>query len=106
MVICRKCYRPLSELADTGRPPAYCSVGCRRAAERELKRLDAQMAEAERMIGVYRRTLEGVGSGTGQPGRPRQHFDWWSGELSRLEARMRELLETAPKTPETAQETL
>lgn len=43
---CRKCGTPLSTPL-TGRPPAYCSVGCRRAAEYERKRLQRHLEQLE-----------------------------------------------------------
>ncbi len=38
----------------TGRPPTYCSVGCRRTAEYELRRLDRRLGSLE----VQRDTIQ------------------------------------------------
>ena len=44
---CLKCSAPL-EAPTTGRPPRYCTVGCRRAAEFELRRLQRHLERLER----------------------------------------------------------
>ena len=47
MLTCLKCgSNRLTKLA-TGRPPVYCSVACRRAAEYEIKRLQRHLARLE-----------------------------------------------------------
>jgi hypothetical protein len=55
---CRYCSSEL-EVRETGRPPDYCSVGCRRAAEYEIRRISRRLErledEADRL---QRRTAE------------------------------------------------
>ena len=46
MLKCRKCGTPLAKPA-TGRPPRYCSTGCRRAAEYEIRRLNRHLERLE-----------------------------------------------------------
>lgn len=43
---CAICQAEL-EQSKTGRPKQYCSTGCRRMAEREIKRLEKRIAELE-----------------------------------------------------------
>lgn len=43
---CQKCGRPL-EKPRTGRPPRWCSKGCRRAAEYEITRLQRRLQSLE-----------------------------------------------------------
>jgi predicted nucleic acid-binding Zn ribbon protein len=53
---CLVCRAPL-ERPEMGRPPSYCSTGCRRAAEYELRRLQRRLqvledqAARERILG-------------------------------------------------------
>ena len=43
---CLKCRTPLTPTA-VGRPPSYCSTGCRRAAEYELRRIQRHLERLE-----------------------------------------------------------
>lgn len=43
---CRKCGRDLAK-PRTGRPPRWCSTGCRRAAEYEITRLQRRLQSLE-----------------------------------------------------------
>jgi hypothetical protein len=43
---CVKCERPLKPTGG-GRPPTYCSTGCRRAAEYELRRIQRHLERLE-----------------------------------------------------------
>jgi hypothetical protein len=43
---CLKCDRPLTKPV-TGRPPTYCSVGCRRSAEYEVRRISRRLEALE-----------------------------------------------------------
>jgi len=45
--VCRKCSAPVARGDGPGRPRSYCSVACRRSAERELRRLDRQIEAVE-----------------------------------------------------------
>lgn len=44
--ICRKCGKKLSK-PPTGRPRKWCSVGCRRGVEYEIKRLNRHIGRLE-----------------------------------------------------------
>ncbi len=44
---CRKCGAPVEQTGGRGRPRSYCSVGCRRAAEREIRRADRAIEQME-----------------------------------------------------------
>lgn len=97
---CRKCGQslPARTPSTIGRPLDYCSTGCRRAAEHELRRLDTQLLTAEAEITALRLAL------IPQPLTGLQaRLDWWTSETTRLEARMAHLLDdntdTDPKEP-------
>ncbi|MEV6912815.1 hypothetical protein [Amycolatopsis sp. NPDC051071] len=47
MMKCRKCGRTLADRAGPGRKPVYCSPGCRRAAEYELRRIQRALEALE-----------------------------------------------------------
>ena len=89
---CSKCCRVFRRPRGSGRAPLYCSTGCRRAAEFELRRLQNRLEAAEAEVLRRRRLLDGYG-----PYEPEDDdhvdLDWWVAEVDRLEARMRELLE-------------
>jgi hypothetical protein len=53
---CRYCSRDLPD-AKTGRPRDYCSVGCRRAGEYEIRRVSRRLEELE---GVAHRLEQGT----------------------------------------------
>lgn len=44
---CLKCGKAIQEQAATGRPKSYCSVGCRRAAEHEIRRINSLLGKLE-----------------------------------------------------------
>ncbi len=44
---CRYCSLPVTR-PRTGRPPDYCSVGCRRASEYDLRRMSRRLESLER----------------------------------------------------------
>jgi hypothetical protein len=44
---CLKCGKTIESGAAPGRPKSYCSVGCRRSAEHEIRRLSARIANLE-----------------------------------------------------------
>lgn len=46
MTTCRICGTAI-EAKSTGRPPTYCSTGCRRMSEREIRRLDNTITTLE-----------------------------------------------------------
>lgn len=48
MTSCLKCGRHMEGGDKTkGRPKSYCSIGCRRAAELEIRRLNTRIADLE-----------------------------------------------------------
>jgi hypothetical protein len=77
---CLKCAAPLKR-PDVGRPPAYCSPACRRAAEYELERLQRRLEKLE----TYAADLRLMGD----PDRQARKVDQ---ELEQAERRLRELL--------------
>lgn len=84
---CCKCGSNLPEKPPgPGRPPSYCSVGCRRAAEYELRRLDGAIEREERQLRFYR-SSEFTGSARAE------RVAECEAELARLETRMRVLLD-------------
>jgi hypothetical protein len=91
-VECVKCGRTFERPAVRGRIPRYCSKGCRRAREYELRRLQAAVGNAEERIVDARQRVDGVGGG-GSPDYWRTVRRWWSKELDRLEERLRVLLD-------------
>jgi hypothetical protein len=77
----------------------YCTVGCRRAAEHELRRLDGAVARAEGEVQSLRRRVEIEGHVP--PGWPKA-LEWWQAELLRLERRLAELLDDPDEAEESA----
>jgi hypothetical protein len=84
--VCLKCGAPL-ERPDVGRPPAYCSPACRRAAEFELRRLQRRIERLEEYASNLR--LQGGGE--------RRQLQRVQQELDRAEGRLRELLAGHPE---------
>ncbi len=80
---CVKCSRPLPEQSGPGRPPIYCSTACRRAAEYELRRVQASLEHVEEQVRAC---------AFGWYGRKPAHAGPYEGERVRLEARLRLLL--------------
>ena len=76
--LCLKCRAPLTPTA-AGRPPSYCSTGCRRAAEYELRRIQRHLErlEAQRESPFFVKDTERA--------------------IAALEARLRTLLEDADR---------
>jgi hypothetical protein len=95
---CRKCGGPVSPRKGAGRPATYCSPGCRRASEYEIRRANAAVDVAERAISLHREHLAldpTYGLGCCAFERRAAHLVWWEEERQRLERRMRELLNEA-----------
>lgn len=84
---CIKCGQPLEAVA-TGRPRAYCSTGCRRAAEKEIGRLNARLDQLENMAMNAR-----LGRGMPTTGEAEKI----AAEIDRAEVRLRELLNASPE---------
>jgi hypothetical protein len=95
---CAACKRPI-EQAATGRPRKFCSEGCRRSADLEVRRLDRQLDLAESRLAVDRNwlaTIEaGLASGGGTQTKQKAVFDVTRAELrvADLQSRLRLLLD-------------
>ena len=87
---CRKCGTPLPP-PSTGRPRAFCGVGCRRAAEREVRRLDNAIGALEGRQLSHR---ESAAFGTGTAAHHEAKIEHLRAEIALAEQRMRELLDT------------
>jgi hypothetical protein len=80
----------------TGRRPSYCGVGCRRAAEFEIRRTQHAVEAVEANLRMHREHaamrpelwLDCCGRGEAL----QRRIVWLQGERERLEARMRQLL--------------
>lgn len=83
-VTCRRCGRPVELAEGRGRPKAYCSVGCRRAAEYEARRLQRALEAVEEQIRECR---------LGFYGRSERNVPRFDLERQRLEERLREVLD-------------
>jgi hypothetical protein len=89
---CKKCGRDL-ELPPTGRPPDYCSKGCRRAVEYELRRIQRRLEAAELKEAHFRRESDPDSAVYGgSRAHMRKQHGWYVAEVDRLERRLRELL--------------
>jgi hypothetical protein len=84
---CIKCGSPIDQPL-TGRPRSYCSTGCRRAAEKEIGRLNDHLAKLEAMAIQLR-----LGTGLVIASEANNIVS----EIERAEARMRVLLAAAPE---------
>lgn len=84
---CIKCGAAIEQPA-TGRPRAYCSTGCRRAAEKEIIRLNDRLATLEKLAMNARL---GYGLATSADARAIE------AEILRAESRLRALLNVAPE---------
>lgn len=47
MKLCIKCGQEIKPVSTTGRPPDYCSPGCRKSAEYEIGRVNRRLADLE-----------------------------------------------------------
>lgn len=93
---CRKCGTELAAREGAGRPPSYCSTGCRRAAEYELRRVQGALESAENRMAHHREYLAlRLSCGLqccGGAGKAEVHLSVLDDERARLEERMRLLL--------------
>lgn len=55
---CLKCGRELEDSARSGRPRSWCSTGCRRAAEYELRRLSRRLQALEERASALRHSRD------------------------------------------------
>lgn len=51
---CAKCKQPIKETKSVGRNKTYCSIGCRRAAELEIRRINERLVKLENIAQDYR----------------------------------------------------
>ncbi len=87
---CLKCGKPLTKPA-TGRPPSYCSRGCRRAAEHEIRRINRYIERLETEREELRHSRHKLGDWLGRS--HRQQVNDNRKALARAEERLRDLLE-------------
>jgi hypothetical protein len=94
---CRYCSGKVNTL-KSGRPPDYCSVGCRRAAEyevrrasRRLERLEDERDRLERQTAEY--TLQDAAVTDWQRQRHRADARMVAEQVDRMRRRMRDLLD-------------
>jgi len=90
-VSCRKCGGTALPLPSTGRPRAFCGVGCRRAAEREVRRLDNTIAALE---GRQLSHQESAAFGNGAAAHHEAKIAHLQMVIATAEARMSALLDT------------
>lgn len=91
---CRKCGRRLPRAEGPGRPPRWCSTGCRRSAEYAVKRLNRRIERLEVRLDDDRgppNEKDAFGMGIG-PKRSERHEETRA-TIRELEARLAELLE-------------
>ena len=96
-VTCRKRGADLAPREGAGRPAIYCSVGCRRATEFELRRHQKAIEVFEKDERAHRENMAVQPDhgpyccGRGEV--KQRHLDRLEAEAGRLEARMRVLLD-------------
>ncbi len=73
-----RCGEPLTA-PDTGRPPRYCSVSCRRSAEYDLRRQQALLLRAEKALQDARCKAATSGFTVDV-----KRAAWWAAEVDRL----------------------
>jgi len=96
---CLKCGEPLPGRAKTGRPAIYCSEGCRRAAEFELRRLQRHLEALEERRSELRHSRSSVRDWLART--PQQALADTEAEIAEAEGRLRLLLsEPRGKSPE------
>ena len=54
MKSCAKCKQPIKETKGVGRNKTYCSAGCRRAAELEIRRINERLVKLENVAQEFR----------------------------------------------------
>ena len=97
---CAKCGEPLPARAKTGRPAIYCSEGCRRSAELELRRLQRRL-EALEVRGSELRHSRDDGIRDWHGRRQPEALANCEAEIAEAESRLRLLLsEPRGKSPE------
>jgi hypothetical protein len=90
-MICPRCSRAIPASEGAGRPATYCSPGCRRAAEYEIRRINDRLDHLEQRFSALRFTIHRTG---------------WEddpalleAEIARQRARLAELCDQAEEMP-------
>ncbi len=83
---CPKCGAPIPDAGGPGRPKIFCSTGCRRLAEYEIRRLNETIGKLEDSARSLRNpaTLHLESDAL--------HLDFLAAEIARAEARLRALI--------------
>ena len=87
---CAICGAGTKPKGKTGRPAAYCSVGCRRVSEYELRRVQARLIRLEDEAEACRRDRTGLTACDGST--PEERAADIVREIERAQIRLRELL--------------
>lgn len=95
MKACAICSKPVESNAKTGRPKDYCSVVCRRMAEREILRIEKRIGELEHDLMGCRRFPANTMLGEGRAGEVIIRIE---AELKRQNDRFRLLLTASGDT--------
>lgn len=88
-VTCPQCGNSLPPAPARGRPPTYCGTTCRRAAEFEIKRIQARLLSAERA--EIKSRLDEVTYSYGRKDHSRE-TEFWQSEVVRIKAELRTAL--------------
>jgi len=94
---CAKCGTALTR-PKTGRPPRYCSTGCRRGVEYDLKPFQGRLSDAEEAIRSWSSPAASAPVNASPPFvKSKAQCEWQvkgrDDERKKLERRMRELLD-------------
>jgi hypothetical protein len=84
--VCRAC-KAVITLPKTGRPPPYCSVGCRRMIQHKIRRINKTISRLEESAAYYRFDGRVI-----LPADAAQ-AEFIAAELVKARARLRELLD-------------
>ncbi len=90
---CARCGSPVQQ-PSSGRPRVYCAVGCRRAVEYELRRLDAAVRYAERQF-TLARARRAVARHAEDLQAAQQLVDFWATESDEVKDLLEQLLAQA-----------
>ena len=88
---CVKCGKPLPERSGPGRPQLYCSPGCRRSAEHEVRRAERALERTEVILRRHRTSVRRAAFLCCM-GATDEHVGALDAERVRLEDRLRLLL--------------
>jgi hypothetical protein len=94
---CVKCGLAVQQ-PSTGRRRRYCSTGCRRAREYELKRLQRRLESLEDSVAFWRREVDRAErrrrvAGAGPVKDAKAEVARFAGQVTEAEARLRDLLD-------------